>query len=218
MLHDRWKLVPVVLVACLAVLGNLSLLMAQEHPKPVPVHVENAGAADHHGAADADREAYSIKSDLPFWSAIAFIGFVLAVKGLGLWDLLISSMADREKAESEAISTAESDLKEAHAALRKSKGRLEALDEQIRETMAEAHRDAQSTRDEIFRAANKDAKSAVDRATYEINRVRDQSLNDIFETLATRVADATEGRLRNGLHAEDHERLIDSVLGDLAIH
>ena len=221
MFEGCWKAISIVALFCLAGMWNFNSLLAQDqtvspldHAATSPATEVTADAKAHHEDLHGE---YSLKSDLPLWSAIAFIGFIAAIKGLGLWDLLLSSMSDREKAETQAISSAETDLMNAQSALRHSKGRLEALDEQIRETMAEAQRDAQSTRDHIFSAANSEAKAAVDRATFEMNRVRDQSLNEIFETLSDQVAAATESRLRSGLHAEDHGRLIETMLGELAI-
>lgn len=212
-------------VTCCAGLLYNNVLVAQESAASTPgTKSAAAQVSGHHGSraeisdsAASHHAEYSIWSDLPFWSAIAFIGFVLAIKGLGLWDLLLTSMSDRQSAETQAIVQAESDLNAARAALRSSKGRLEALDERIRETMAEAGRDAQSTRDEIIAAADREARGSVERATHEINRVRDQSLNDIFELMTNRVADATESRLRSGLQTNDHNRLIETMLNDLAI-
>lgn len=219
--HLRWSSLLIVLCACLSACALNGIVLAAPHASESQTHDHQADA-DHHNAAHGDahdgfHQPYSLRSDLPFWSAIAFLGFVLAIKGLGLWDLLLTNMSTREKAEAEAISTAESDLLGARTVLRTSRGRLEALDEQIRETMAEADRDARSTRNDIIAIAEREAQASVDRARLEIDRVRDQTLNEIFETVADRVADKTEQRLRSGLKNEDHDRLIGSMLNDLAI-
>jgi len=204
-------------------LSSGSVASADDHAEHADsvLHVSAAGevAGAHgaaHGAAGHHAE-YSLWSDLPFWSLISFIGFVAAIKVLGLWDLLVDSMSAREKAEHEAIALAEASLTEGKGALRSAMGRMEALDERIREIMAEASRDAQSTRDDIIAFAQREAQGAVDRAGHEIERVRDQALNEIFENVASQVADVTEQRLRSGLNPEDHHRLIGSVLEGLAI-
>jgi|GEM_PF-3553809 F0F1-type ATP synthase, subunit b len=204
--------------------------LAQDHPAPS----EKASAAssdahhdshegshddghgDAHGGGHGHGE-YSFWADLPFWSLIAFIGFVAAIKGLGLWDLLLNNMSEREKAELNAIAAAESLLDQARNELRQAKGRIESLDETIRETLAEAQRDAETTRAQIQAVAQREAQAAVDRATLEITRVRDQSLDEIFETLSSKVADLTEARLRSDLQSDDHDRLISSMLEELAI-
>lgn len=173
-------------------------------------------AADAHGH-DAHHASYSFWSDLPFWSFIAFIGFVFAIKKLGLWDLLIRSMAEREKAESEAINIAENDLSDAQKTLRDAKGRIEALDGNIRELFEEAKRDVNSTKNDILAIAQKESNATLQRAQAEIERVRDQALNDIFASLADKVAAQTEQKLRTGLSAQDHSRLVDDALAQFAV-
>jgi len=220
----RWSSALIVLFACLCagVLNGVALAAPEAAQSKADEHkVDHVGHSPansaHAGEHDAFHQPYSLWADLPLWSAIAFVGFVLAIKGLGLWDLLVTSMDSREKVETQSIATAESDLLGARATLRTSRGRLEALDEQIRETMAEADRDARSTRNEIVAVAEREARASVDRATLEIDRVRDQSLNEIFETMTNRVSELTEQRLRSSLQAGDHDRLIGSMLNDLAI-
>lgn len=222
-------LVAVVAAMCL---GSFSLsALAQD----TPTSSENAAATsasdahhsssgDSHGDGHDDAHAdshghgeYTIWGDLPFWSLIAFIGFIAAVKGLGLWDLLLNNMAEREKAEGAAIASAESLLDQARSELRSAKGRIESLDETIRETFAEAQRDAEVTQAQIHAVAQREAQAAVDRATLEIDRVRDQSLDEIFESLSSKVADVTESKLRSELQSDDHDRLISTMLEELSI-
>lgn len=168
------------------------------------------------GHAAGGHGEYTIWGDLPFWSGIAFLGFVGAIFKLGLWDYMKTNMAVREQAERDAISAAEGHLSEADHLLRTAKGRIEALDENVRATLAEGQRDAQYTRDEFIKLAEKEAAAAVERARHEIERVKNQSLNELFESLADKVASTTEQRLRSGLQAEDQRRLVDSMLGQFS--
>ncbi len=199
-------------------------LAAQEHaPAAHPAgdhgpaaHAEGhaADAAQHGGGHD---EEYTIWSDLPLWSGIAFILFVIAIRQLGLWNLLLTSMAERERTENEAIALSDADLAEARAILRQARGRMEALDEGIRETLAEGNRDTKTVREQILAHAQQESDLAVARVRHEIERVRDHSLNELFSSLAEQVAAVTEQRLRSGLSAEDQNRLIDDTLGQLSI-
>lgn len=187
---------------------------ASEHPAPAGDAAHPAPSGDSHSAQGHGK--YTIWNDLPLWSAIAFIGFVAAIFKLGLWDSLTSNMSKREAAERGAISTAEGHLTEAQTLLRSAKGRIEALDESVRETLAEGQRDAQYTRDEFIRLAEKEAAASVERARYEVERVKNQSLNDLFESLADKVATVTEQRLKGGLQADDQRRLIETMLGQFS--
>ncbi|WP_437203552.1 F0F1 ATP synthase subunit B family protein [Planctomicrobium sp. SH664] len=196
-------------------IGAMDAVAAPEqHAAP-----HEASSADAHAdAAEAGHhDAYSLKSDLPLWSAIAFVLFLAAIKKLGLWDHMVSSMADRERAETEAIQLAQDDLDTAHSLLQEARGRMESLDETVREILAEADRDAKYTRDEIIGLAQKEAQASVERVRHEINRVSNQTLNELFETLADKVTSATEARLRAGLQASDQARLVDKTLGEMAI-
>lgn len=179
---------------------------------------DSPAASAHTDAAHADGHgAYAIWSDLPFWSFIAFLGFVWLIKKLGLWDLLVNNMTDRERAEGEAIQMAESELDSANILLREARGRMEALDETVRGILAEADRDAKYTREEIISAAEREANGSVARVRHEIERVRNQSLNQLFESLADKVTAATEDRLRSGLQGGDQSRLIDQTLNELVV-
>ncbi|WP_437186413.1 hypothetical protein SH668x_003564 [Planctomicrobium sp. SH668] len=191
--------------ACLIGTPNLQ---AADHAEK-----SSATADDHH---DGHGE-YSIKKDLNFWSLIAFIGFAFAIKKLGLWDSLLTNMSARQTSESAAIETAESTLNISLESLRAAKGRVEALDQKIREIRDEAGRDAQSTRNEIQATAAREAQSALDRANLEIGRTRDQALNEIFETVADQVTARTEQKLRQNLQADDQNRLLDEALAGLSI-
>ena len=176
-------------------------------------YAEEAGAAAH----DAHHAPYSIWSDLPFWSFIAFIGFVIAVKKLGLWDLMTRKMGEREQAESEAIQLAERDLTSAQTLARQAKGRIEALDQQIREIFAEAQRDADSTRQEILAIASRESELSLQRVNLEVDRVKSQALNEIFSSIADKITATAEQRLRAGLQPQDHDRLVREALQQATI-
>ena len=169
-----------------------------------------ASASEGHGGYPG------LGGDLALWSFVAFLGFVLAIKKLGLWDLLLNSMADREKAERDAITQAETDLAAAQEILSESRGRVQSLDETVREILAEAERDAAHTKESVLAAARAEAEQIEQRTRIAIDRVRDQSLVEIFDTLVDRVSETTEQVLKDRLTPEDQARLIDETLGQLA--
>lgn len=166
------------------------------------------------GAEAGEEHAYGgLKTDLPFWAIIAFAGFVVALKFLG-WDALMASLSSRETNENRLISEAEELRNQATERLNEQRGRMEAVDEEIREVLAEAERDADHTRGEIRQIADSEASAARTRVEVEIGRVKDQSLNEIFETLAEQVVQRSERKLRDGLSPADQEQLIESALGE----
>lgn len=183
-------------------------------------HAHDQGGAAHDAVEHTEHSGghgheYSFWGDLSFWSFVAFIGFVLAIKKLGLWDLLLTSMSDREKAEWARLDEADKLLTQAEGTLRKFRGQFEALEETVRETMAEGHRDAEYTQQSIVDHARTEASAAVERATFEIERVKDQTLNTLFAEMADKVVAATEAALKSQLQSADQDRLIEATLGEL---
>lgn len=167
--------------------------------------------AEDHGAGHGG----GIKEDLPFWGVVAFIGFVLAIKKLG-WGSLTSGMAEREANENRLIAEAEQLRAATAEQLRQNKGKMESLDELVRETLAEAERDADHTRKDIRSVADKEAQLARHRAEVEIERVKGQSLNDLFAAAADRIAEQAEARIKQSLSADVQQNLIDAAVSEFA--
>jgi F-type H+-transporting ATPase subunit b len=163
------------------------------------------------GVACAAEHDYTFAGDLAFWEIPTFILFILLIRKLG-WGSFASGMDDREAKENRLIDEAEQARREAEELLRDHKGRMEAVDEEIRELIAEAHRDAGHTRTEIIEAARREAETLRKRALNEIARARDQSLDEIFDIVNERVIAATEERLATRLTADDQNRLVEQAL------
>lgn len=163
--------------------------------------------------AEEAHGAGGLKNDLPFWGLVAFAGFLIALKFLG-WDALTAGMREREATENKLISDAESLREHTAGQLRKNKGMMEALDELVRSTLAEAQRDADHTRRDIRSLADREAGLSRQRAELEIGRARDQSLHDVFATAAARITAEAERRIRAQLTPDQQQRLVDAAVGE----
>ncbi|MEZ6065227.1 MAG: ATP synthase F0 subunit B [Planctomycetaceae bacterium] len=170
-------------------------------------------AVDAHATGEPGE--WNMAEDLPFWGIVAFVGFLIALKLLG-WKPFVAGMRDREETTRALLADADRVHREAQAKLREQKGQMEAIDEQIREVLAEAERDAAHTRSEIRIAADREAAIAQERAELEISRTRDQSLHSIFETLAGELANRTEQRLRDSMSGDRQDRLVSAALAEFA--
>jgi F0F1-type ATP synthase membrane subunit b/b' len=166
-------------------------------------------------AADAAEHGYSPKTDLALWGIVAFAVFLFAIKKLG-WDSLTGGMKAREEKELAFIAEAEGLRREAREKLTEHRGIMEALDEEVRGVYEEAERDADYTRRDIRALAEREAETARERARVEIRRVKDQSLNEVFESVASRVIQLTEEKLRGSLTPNDQDQLIDAALNEFA--
>lgn len=155
--------------------------------------------------------AYSLREDLSFWGIIYFVLFLWVCKKL-LWDWWQRSMGERERTEASRISAAEGASREAAELLSEHLGRLEAVDEEIRGILDEARRDAEHTRSHILDSARAEAEAARRRAIRDIERVRDQTLKELFDYLTSRTIDRTREVLANRLTETDQRRLIGEAL------
>jgi F-type H+-transporting ATPase subunit b len=186
------------------------------HAHSAEEHGHGAEAAHDSAGGHGGEHAYSgLASDLPFWGIVAFIGFVFALKKLG-WGSFTSGLAGREAEEQRLIDEAEGLQRQAAEQLQTHRGMMEAIDGQIREVLAEAERDAEHTRSDIRAVANREAANARARADLEISRVKDQTLNDLFETFSQQVVSATQQKLQGGLNEAAQNQLIDEALAEFA--
>lgn len=159
--------------------------------------------------------AVGFRENLPFWGLVAFFGFLAALKFLG-WDALVGGMQAREEREKSLISEAEQLRQRTAEQLRHNRGLMESLDETVREIIDEAHRDADHTRGDIRAVADREAALSRQRAELEIDRAQAQSLSQIFETAADRIAERAAERIRGGLSPERQSALIDAAVGEFA--
>ncbi|MFG0336132.1 MAG: F0F1 ATP synthase subunit B [Maioricimonas sp. JB049] len=153
------------------------------------------------------------RDDTAFWSLVAFLLFLLVLKKLG-WSPFVSAMSERERKETELIARAEAANRESQALLTEQQGRMEALDETLREVRAEAQRDAEYTRNAIRETARNESEALNRRSRLEIERTRDQALKILFARLADKIVEQTEQTLRAGLGPDEQEQLVDQAVTD----
>jgi F0F1-type ATP synthase membrane subunit b/b' len=224
-----FKSAAAVLIAASLLAGSvLAAEEAHSHPAEAPHSDAAGGAGQHadaehgkpgtHDAADAHGGEHGkppLSEDLPFWGIVAFIGFIFAVKKLG-WASLTSNMASREAEERKLISDAEEVRRQAAELLTSHRGQMEAIDEHVNAALDEADRDADHTRSDIRGTAEREAANARARVDLEISRVKDQTLNDLFENFTQRVIESTQDQLRGRLDPAAQDKLINAALEEFA--
>ena len=124
-------------------------------------------------------------------------------------------MDKRESGIREDIASAERAREQAATMLSDHEAKLAGVQEEVKEILAEARRDAEHTKTEIMAAAQSEAEATRDRALGDIERARDQALKDLFDQVATQVASATEHVLGRSLDAADQQRLIAEALAEV---
>ncbi len=175
----------------------------------------HAAHHDHIGEKDVNKQPEEFRTDLAIFSAIVF-GLLAAGMYYTAWPKILGALAAREEGIRKAISDAEDAKVQAHAFMKEHKGRLEAVENEVKEILAEARRDAEHTKLDIMKQAEVEAEATKNRAIAEINRAKDQAIDELFSTLASQVSAATEQVVGRALTGPDQERLIQETVAQFA--
>lgn len=182
----------------------------------LPLAAAEKTAAEHAGEAGGHDEGIPAwHTDLALWALVVFLIFVYVLKRYA-WGPLIAGLNKREQQVRQDLADAENARKKAEQMLAEHQQKLDAVQDEVREILAEARRDADHTKQEIVETARREAEATKDRAVGEINRARDAALKELFDTMSSQVAEATEYVIGRSLTGDDQTRLIDEALGQIS--
>lgn len=177
-----------------------------DHTKPG----DDAGAPGHETGVPLDA-----KPDLMIWSIVVFVIFILVLR-LFAWGPLRDGLDNRESRLRQELADAEAARRSSEAALSERMAKLEGVQDEVREILAEARRDADVARQNIVEEARTEAQATQRRAIAEIERAKDQALDELFSKMNAQVARATEYVVGRSLNDGDQHRLIDDALGQFS--
>jgi len=177
------------------------------------VHDPLEGEASAH--APGPMTATKSDADLAVWTLVTFVVFLFVLKKFA-WTPLIEGLDKRETAVLDNIAEAESARIKAEKMLAEHAAKLEKVQDEVREIIAEARRDAEHTKNDIVATAQKEAEATRVRAVQDIERARDQALDNLFAHMGRCVSQATEQVIGRTLTGADNERLIDEALSGFA--
>jgi F-type H+-transporting ATPase subunit b len=186
--------------------------------------MESVMAADaaHHEGGTAEAEHHptelpmSWTKDLALFSLVTFVVYV-AVLRFGAWGPLRDGLNERERRIRQDIADAEANRHKSEAMVKEHEARLAKVQDEVRELLAEARRDAEHAKLEIVTLAQKEAEATKQRAIAEIVRSKDQALAELFDFVSTNVLKATEQVIGRSLTGSDHERLVKESLSQLNV-
>ena len=194
---------------------TMALMVSFSECSPVTAaETEHSGTADHK-ADHPEGAPLDFKADLALWTLVVFVVFVLVLKKTA-WTPLLEGLDRREDKIRADIEDAEKARRESERMLAEHAAKLEQVQDEVHEILAEARRGAEHTRQELVEAAQQEAEATRQRAIEEIGRARDAALTEMFDRSADIVAVATEQVLGRALSPEDQSRLIDEALSQFA--
>lgn len=178
---------------------------------------------DAHGHAAAEEGDHSkptppmnFQSDLALWSAVTFLVFLFVLKKLA-WQPLNAALDQREARIRQDLNDAEAARHKAEAMLREHEAKLAKVQEEVKEILAEARRDAEHTKQEIVATAQREAEATRQRALTDIHHAKDVAISELFDFVSANVLQATERVLQRSLTGDDQERLVREALSELNV-
>lgn len=192
---------------------------AEELADAAKPHVENAahagGHSAHIGEEGVSNDPTEFKVDLAIYTFIVFI-LLMALLHRFAWGPITEGLERREASIHNNIAAAESARIKAEKMLAEHAAKLDKVQDEVREIVAEARRDAEHTKNEIIAAAQKEAEASRQRAVQDIERARDQAMDELFAHMARSVRGATEQVIGRALTGADNDRLIEEALSTFA--
>jgi len=126
-------------------------------------------------------------------------------------------LSERERRIRQDIADAEANRIKSEALIAEREAKLSKVQDEVREILAEARRDADHTKQDIVAAAQKEADATRQRAIADIERSRDQALAELFDFVSSNVVNATERVIGRSLSSGDHERLVNEALSEMNV-
>jgi F-type H+-transporting ATPase subunit b len=151
------------------------------------------------------------RTDLAVFSLVVF-GLLFALLYAKAWPKISSALEEREAGIRRAIADAEKARIDSAEMLKQHQAKLDAVQEEVKTILAEARRDAERAKNDIVAAAGTEATAIKNRAIADIDRAKDQALEEVFGKLADQVAAATAQVVGRSLTADDQNRLIREAL------
>ncbi len=178
-------------------------------------------AAGHEGDPPAAKEKgvpgmVPVSQDLPLWSLVTFVVMML-VLGKFVWPKLNEGLIERERRIRQDIADAETNRHKSEAMLKQHELRLAKVQDEVREILAEARRDAEHAKLEIVTTAQREAEATKHRAIAEIERSKDLALAELFDFMSNNIVNATEQVIGRSLSGSDHERLVKESLAGMDV-
>src|SRR4029453_7321396 len=155
-----------------------------ESADPKHKSTEHTGSHQTHiGSEGVSNDPAEFKSDLAIFTFLVFV-LLLGLLYKYAWGPVTEGLERREASIRDNIAAAEAARLKAEKMLAEHAAKLDKVQDEVREILAEARRDAEHTKNEIVAAAQKEAEASRARAVQDIERARDQALDDLFEHMS----------------------------------
>ena len=181
----------------------------------VPMTEKGVGTGLVPGIPDEHGNVSPWRLDLSIYSFVVFLT-LLAILTKYAWGPIIKALDAREEGIRKDIANAKQTREKADSLLAEHAKKLDSAQDEVREIIAEAKRDAEHTKSDIITNAQNEARLTQDRAVDEIERAKDQALNELFSNMSTQVATATEQVIGRALTEDDRKKLVGEAVSQFS--
>lgn len=170
-----------------------------------------------HGDAHAkqDEGIFGKALDLGIWTIVVFLLLLFVLKKFA-WKPMLEGLHKREESILSAMEEAQKARDEAMKLREELKVEMSKANDKIRELMEEARRDGQRLKDEMVAQANAEIQANRDRMQREFQIAKEQLVQETFNRTTELATLAASKIIRRELSANDHRRLVDEALTELA--
>lgn len=198
-------------------------------------HAEGSDSGDEHGAGEHDEahgdhghhdlghgdasatleDPSALNKDLAIYTFVVFLG-LLTLLGRFAWPTISEALEAREKRIEQNIADAEGQLEKAKGLVAEHEAQMAGAADQVRELLAEAHRDAEAT----VAKAKSDAKAEFEaerlRATRDIEQASDAAVRQLAEKTAGLAIDLAGRVVKQDISADRQSEIVREALGAFA--
>ncbi len=174
---------------------------------------EHAEAAGGHGESAPNLFGGDLGNAI--WTLLIFF-LLLAVLGRFAWKPLLTALQNRERFIRESLEAARRDRETSEARLKEYEQRIVKAHEEATAIVEEGRRDAEAVKRKIEEESRRNAETMIERARREIGIAKDTALKELYENSANLATTIATTLLRRQITPEDHRRLVEDALEEIA--
>jgi F-type H+-transporting ATPase subunit b len=159
---------------------------------------------------------YAWYLDLAIWSGVVFL-VLLAILAKFVATPVASAMDERQKSTLETLSQAQIAQERVRELRRQQEQQKARSRERAVALIADAERDAKRLREEIVARMQAECEVLLARMEREIELVRRRSVHELWRTTTDVTTTVAEKILRTRLTDDDHRRLVDEAIAEIAV-
>ena len=170
---------------------------------------------DHGGEPEKKTNIFEPALDLTLWTIVVFLVLCFVLSRYA-WKPMLAGLQQREHHILTAQEEAKSDREEAQRLREEVQRKLDGAAADVRDLLDHGRREAQRLQDDMMNKTRSEIQAERDRLRREIETARDQALQSIMNRAGQLATLVSAKVIRRELTGDDHRRLVDEALKDLA--